>query len=409
MPLEPDAPQSASRPADLPQPPPVQPSQPTSPVTPVPHAAAAAGGSYTAGTRRGAVLWGVALISVGALLLINQFAPSVAIWRYWPLIIVVIGVRAMLGPSSGGWSVKHAAEGLVTVTIGLVFLGQMLGYLGWNVWLNILRLWPLLLISIGIEIAGKGLRSDWLRALGSLVIVAGLAYGALVMTPTGDWRGAFVVSDASEPFSMSEPHDRDVDEGTALVRGGAGVLSITDGRDLASAAGRSPFTPEFEAEVADSRADVKVGLGSGSWVPGMGEVRLDVELDRSVAWDLAVETGVSSYDVDLRDLPIRELSFDAGVSEGRLTLGTTGSSGARGPVDATIKIGVSALTLRVPQGESVRVAINEGLSGVNTRGAWTSSRDGSTRIHESEGFNSSGSYWDIEVQSGIGSITIEYY
>jgi hypothetical protein len=78
-------------------------------------------------------------------------------------------------------------------------------------------------------------------------------------------------------------------------------------------------------------------------------------------------------------------------------------------VEATIKIGVSALTLRVPQGESVRVAINEGLSGVNTRGVWTSIRDGSTRIHESEGFSSSGSYWDIEVQSGIGSITIEYY
>jgi hypothetical protein len=355
------------------------------------------------------VLWGVALVAVGGLLLINQFIPGIAIWRYWPLIVIVVGVRSMFGPASGAWSVKHAAEGLVTIAVGLVFLGQMLGYIGWNAWLNILRLWPLLLVSIGLEIAGKGMRSDWVRALGSLVVVAGLAYGALVMTPTAGWSPVVPVAGPVETFSSDAPRQRGVTTGTAVVRGGVGRLSVRSGDALATASGRSPFAPEFEVETVASDADVTIGLGSGAWPMGFGDARLDVTLDANVTWDLAVEAGVSSYDVDLRDLPVSALSFDAGVSEGRLTLGTARSSGLRSAVEARVKAGVSSLTLRVPKGDDVRMAVGEGLSAVDARGAWTSSRTGGKRIYESDGFGASGAFWDIEVESGIGSITIEYY
>lgn len=375
------------------------------PVTP-PASPASGGGSSG---HRGTVLWGITLIIVGGLLLVSQFVPGIALWRYWPLIIVAIGVRQALGPTSGSWSIKHAVDGLVTIAFGLVFLGQMLGYLGWNVWLNILHLWPLLLVSIGLEVAGKGLRSEAVRALGGIVVIGGLAYGALVMTPTGSWMPLVPVTGESEAFEWSEAHNRRVTEGEAVIRGGVGRLTVSEGRDLATAEGRSPLESEFEVAVDGDTADVEIGAGTGVWVPTADEVRLDVTLDREVTWDITVDAGVSHYDIDLRELRVRSLSLNAGVSEGTVTLGSSQSSGLGGAVPADVDAGVSALTIRVPDGDHVRVSMSSGLSGMTTRGTWTSSREGDTRVYESEGFRDSGTYWDIDITSGIGSVTVEYY
>jgi len=47
-------------------------------------------------------LWaGVGLIVVGGLLLVNQFVSEVRLWRWWPLIVVAVGIRQSFGPR--GW------------------------------------------------------------------------------------------------------------------------------------------------------------------------------------------------------------------------------------------------------------------------------------------------------------------
>lgn len=383
------------------QPPPVSPAPAATP--PVVTPAAGHG-------RRGAVLWGVTLIAVGGLLLVSQFVPGIALWRYWPLIIIALGVRQTLGPASGGWSIKHGIDGLVTVAIGLVFLGQMLGYLGWNVWLNILRLWPLLLVALGIEIAGKGMRSEWVRAFGGVVVIGGLAYGALVMTPTsGTWLPIVPVTGSAETFSEGAAHNRDVAEGTAVIRGGVGRLRIEAGDDLVTAAGRSPFEPTFDVSVTGRKADVEVGLGAGTWVPTAEDIRLDVTLDDTVVWDLTVDAGVTQYTVDARELRLSALHLASGVSDGTLVLGSARDAGASGAVSVKIQAGVSALTVRVPSGDPVRVSVSDGLSGVDARGDWTQTRGSGKRVYESDGFRGSRVYWDIEIESGVGGITIEYY
>ncbi len=76
----------------------------TSPVAPQ---AAMPSGAQTAWTpapapvpekarRRGrGVGFGVALVLIGLLLLVNEFVPGVDLWRFWPLIIVAIGLSAV--------------------------------------------------------------------------------------------------------------------------------------------------------------------------------------------------------------------------------------------------------------------------------------------------------------------------
>lgn len=361
-------------------------------------------------TRRSGVWWGAGLVLVGLALLVSQFAPGIQLWRFWPLIIIAFGVRAMFAPGEGHWTIRHLFEGLSTITFGLIFLGQMVGYLGWDVWLNILRLWPLLIVSLGLELVGKGLKSEWVRALGSIVVIGGLAYGALVMTPTTGWPLTVVAVGETEPFSLSAADEPDVTEGTARIEGGVGVLTVEAGSSLVTADGRSPFEPVFDVDISGRAADVRVGLGEHSWGPLESDTKLDVTLSGDVLWDLDVAAGVTRYDLDLRDLAVSGLRLEAGVSDGTLTLGESDSADLDGPVPVEVEAGVSALKIRVPEGDRVRVDMARGLSGLTIRGDWDRVDDDEDRTtYESDRFNDDGAYWDISIEPGIGGITIEYY
>jgi hypothetical protein len=401
----------------------VTPSQETQPDAPpaAPHAPAyepppaAPAGSERVRRGAGAIWWGLVLIVIGGFLLLRQFAPDVEILgRFWPLsiggiIVIALGVRAMFGSSTGHWTMKVAAEGLVLVAIGLVLLGQGLGYLGWDVWVNILKLWPLILVSIGLDVIGRGTRAEWLRVVSSLVIIAGIAYGALFMTSNAGWPPLFIAGTIeTEPFSERAAHESDVTEGSATIKAAASEFTLEGGSVLASAEGRSQLELDFEATTSNEVADVTIELKGSSLGP-IGDSELDVTLDEQVPWDLKIDTGVSSFDVDLSDLMVSSLAFNAGVSEGTLTLGASDADGGSDGVEATIKGGVSSLTIRVPEGDDVRVAVRAGISTLDFRGEWDRSDDGDRRVYESPGFSTSDTYWDIELDAGIGTIDVEYY
>jgi hypothetical protein len=352
-------------------------------------------------------LWaGVGLIALGGLLLVSQFVPEVGLWRWWPLIIVAVGIRQLFGPARGPWRLRNLGEGLTTITFGVVLLAQMLGFVRWDVWLSIVRLWPALIVALGFELLGKGTRSEPVRFLGSLVVIAALLYGAFVMTPTRGWPPVFSSAEATA-FDHTKPHSNRVVEGAAEITGAAGDLTVGAGSDLVRVEGRSPFTPEFDVDVDGRTAIVSVGAGEGVWGPMTPAVELDVRLDRAVAWDLDVNAGVSEYELDLRDLTLTALELDSGVSDGVLLLGAAGPGGIDGiPVD--IQAGVSALEVRVPRGENVRVVMSDGLSGVETDGEWDVEREDDRRIYHSEGFSERGPFWDIRIGSGISGITLAY-
>ena len=64
-------------------------------------------------------------------------------------------------------------KGLVIILIGAILLLNNLNILEWSVWPNILKLCPLLLISLGISLIFRR-RLSW---LGPLVILLGIIFG----------------------------------------------------------------------------------------------------------------------------------------------------------------------------------------------------------------------------------------
>lgn len=310
---------------------------------------------------------------------------------------------------------KRAAEGLTLVAVGVILLANMLGYLPWGVWWNIVSLWPLLLIAAGIDVIGKGTQNTWLRVLSSLLVIGGLAYGIFAMPLDGGWaRVPFAVSISQRDvraFEYSEPHDTAVKSGTAFIKGGVGELTVKAGSVLASSEGKSPFDPEFDVSVSGDAADVAMSMGSGPWVAPAAPsgARLDATLDRRVAWDLTLDAGVSQIDADLSELTLTELDVKTGVSQGTITLGAIDRSLTDGGLPVSVDTGVSSVTIRFKKGQDVRVTVSGGLSSVKTGGSLSQvRRDGEDKVYETDGF-SDNAFWDVCIDAGISDVTIEFY
>ena len=198
---------------------------------------------------------------------------------------------------------ERILEGLTLIALGFVFLGSTLGFLPWSTgttFLALISLWPVLLVTIGLDIIGRGLNAPWLRLLSSAIALLAVLYGGLVLPATQSDQGLFAFPGtglgASHQFSESAPRGV-VQEGTVAIKGGAGEINVSAGERhvLVSMEGESPFdNPYLNVDRSATSADVVASFGSGSAVwPLSGRSRMDMRLSPAVTWDVQFETGAA--------------------------------------------------------------------------------------------------------------------
>jgi len=307
-------------------------------------------------------------------------------------------------------------EGLTLVAIGLILLGNTLGYLPWTLsttFLSLISLWPVLLVTAGLDIIGRGLNAPWLRLLSSAIVFVAVLYGGLVL-PASDARPHFfgivgIDTGNSTPFSFSERVGW-VDDATVVLKAGAGEITLGAGSrgTLVRMSGESPFdNPVLSVDRAGSTADVLASLGSGASVwPLTGTSRMNVTLSPAVTWDVQLQTGASTLKADLRYVPTRALLLKTGASDSDVTLGSVPSGTGDAPI--RIESGVAAVTLRIPEAAEARVEAQAGLSTLDVPPDFVR-LEGGGRAYESAGFESASNRYVIRVQTGIGSVAIRRY
>jgi predicted membrane protein len=96
---------------------------------------------------------GITLIIVGFLFILDtfnimEFGGIISDW--WPAIFIIIGLIKLKGQDRG--------SGLVFILIGTLLLLTIHDVVEWN---SIWRLWPLVLIFIGLSMIFKGRRTNW--------------------------------------------------------------------------------------------------------------------------------------------------------------------------------------------------------------------------------------------------------
>ena len=410
-------PSGASQPATPPPPPPpaAEPAtsgasaQPLSaPVPSVPGAPQTTAYRHSHGAGATA---GVVLIVIGALLLVGRFLPGQDWWDLWPLVIIVAGLVQSLTPGHAGWGANRFFDGLVTVAFGLVALGVTTDYLGFDVVWRILGLWPVFVIALGFDLLGKALHSNWVRVLGSIAIIAVLAYASAITIADSAGAGAGGLSGRPSSSQFSEPLGA-ITRGRMSLDVGVASVRLASGADLVRVSGTS-FVGDPTVSVVRANDHATVGIDSGKtggmmFVPGSFQARMDVAIARDVAWDLDISTGVSQLEADLSDLRVSSLEFKPGMADCDLRLGAPlmGSGGSK----CSIRSGLSAVKISVPRGAAVRIESESGLTDHDLEDVFVSQGRG---VWETRGYAQARSdgrpTWLIELKSGLGSIEIDTY
>ncbi len=281
---------------------------------------------------------------------------------------------------------------IILIVVGLMFLLSNLGVLHWDFWESVWRLWPVVLIGIGLDMMAKRSRLRSVLFGGFWAIVAILFLLLAARAPEGSVERQVV-----QPLQGAKEArvELDVDAGSLdLVSGTAeGVLL----------AGR--FRGSDRTEIEQSY-EVRDGTG----VLKLREHRrwrwLRLFSRRSTEWQLAlskevplrlyVDTGVGDARLHLEDLRLVRLDVDCGVGDTELALP------ARGKYKAMIDAGVGEVVVRLPEGLAASISVDSGIGSVSVSGPYLK-RGGRW---ESENFEQASDRVELTISAGVGSVEV---
>lgn len=317
----------------------------------------------------------VLLIALGAILLLRGAGVIPQRVRLWPMVLVLIGLWLVLGrlvsrDRSGGFVLP-----LALVAVGLVFLLEDAGAIA-----NDDVLLPLIVVAIG-----AGLLLSGLRPTPVLAPVAGSALGA---DRQGAPRTHLEGSVALETATTATLH---VDHGAGRleIRSHLGGPNLLEGRFEGDAEIQVRADGEHrDVRVRPRRFSVRGASKSFEWV---------ITLTRRIPVSLDLVTGAGRAEIDLSDLHVPDLSIQTGASKIALTLPSRGRTSAR------IRGGAAQIKVSVPSRVAAQIERSAALS------KWTVDQSRFPEmngVHRSPGFEDAEDRVELMIEAGAASVEV---
>ena len=261
---------------------------------------------------------------------------------------------------------------------------------------QVVNLWPVILIVIGLELVIRhtvhGSAGDIAAALVLLVAVVGSAtYVAVAPDPA-----ATHTVDASTQLGGVKDAALEIDAGAATI-----TIS-TIGDDFAADLYRAHISysgPKPEVGFVDGKLTIKQ-TGNNLLALGGRRFVLDLKLNPSVTWDAEINTGATSDTIDLHQGQLKSLRLNSGAARHDITLGSASAS-------VPVKINGGALTVNIhrPGGTPVSVDVSGGA--VNLNGDGRAMHAVGHLSYTSPDYSSGGSGYDIKVSGGACTVTVD--
>ena len=298
---------------------------------------------------------------------------------------------------------------LVLISAGVLLLLTNLGYLPWESWNLVWRLWPVLLVALGIDVL-IGRRSMFGAIVSGLLILL-LIGGAIVLVLFA--QNIPGLTELAQPPAVRVRHIEyplgGVESATVTIDwtsmpGHLGALHDSPNLIVGDIAYRGELT--FDVDVQNDRADVVLDShfsGPQFWPSSFGnweDYRWDVELSPNVSLDLTLDVGSGSCDLDLSDLQISDLFLDVGSGSVDLAL----------PADSTFEAridgGSGSLGIALPESVGARVVLDSGSGSFHPGGRFrlVEGERNDDGVWETDDFDSAEYTIDLSIDQGSGSI-----
>jgi len=306
--------------------------------------------------HRPSIFWALLLISVGVIFLLNTMQIlSGNVWdlifKLWPLLFIIGGLDNIIQGRGWIWAV-------ISLGLGTVFLLANFGYLEWNSLNLLLKLWPLLLVALGLDLIFQG-RSALATVLGvllAIVIMGAVAWYALANTAT-DRVGNTSVSQKLEGATSVDVRISDP-TGRMEISAGADSGSLLEGSiDLV---GNNILSQDYEVQDNHGSLDLSMqGTAWGPWMAGFDDPLWQFELSREVPVTLTAETAAGSLQLDLTGINIDELNGTVAVGSLDVVLDP------QDQLQGQLSNPIGKITIHVPEGALVEITLQTAISTQN--------------------------------------------
>ena len=308
--------------------------------------------------RRPSIFWPMILVGVGVMLLLANLGILPwqswgALWRFWPLLLVLLGLDVLIGRRS-------TAGAIFSTLLILILIGGIVA-IGW--------------FAEDIPFLNELLQPAELRTERVKFPLEGLDSASIYI----DWS-----SMPCEVAALGESVN--LIEGTVTHRG-----EVT-----------------FDARVHGSQARVRFDTGDAGFewwrevVGGEVQPRCHVGLSPEIAMQLELDCGSGPGELDLSGLHVDELALDCGSGPVDLELPSVSSP------NVTIDGGSGPLDINLPEGVGARVVLDSGSGPflVDERFRLVEGEYRGDGIWETEGYDSAEHSILLEIDQGSGPISI---
>jgi hypothetical protein len=291
---------------------------------------------------------------------------------------------------------------LLLISAGVLFLLNNLGMVPWSIWETLGRLWPLILIAIGIDLV-VGRRSPVISLLLVLAVVGGGA--ALVYANSGFTApGGLISAPLNLGLNNVESADVHVDMGLGNLTLGSmsGEGGLLAAGDLGYYENHGP--PSIDVSENGNTAEVEIVERSGGWnfaphwFNGGRSPSWEIFLNERVPVNLKVDAGTGNLTLDLAKLQLSGLTVDSGTGNASITLPAAANN-----ITVEIDGGTGNLELIVPEDLEARIEVDSGI-GTTTVDSRFSSQGEDT--YESSAFDTATNKVTIKIDHGVGNLNI---
>jgi hypothetical protein len=248
--------------------------------------------------------------------------------------------------------------GLIIAFLGVILLLNNFGILNWSVWLIIGKLWPVLLILIGILL----FFDNSLLPLG-IVLLMGVLIFVLTVPHTSTSN-----LERTGNYKQSWQLEPEVEEAELKVDFGAGALNLKEstGKMVEFDLNYTGEEPKVKYEAKGDKVKYQVKPVS-NFIKGFSQASSrdwNLFLSPEVVWDIDFDTGAAKANLDLSQLKLRKIDIESGAAEVLLSLGDNGME-----TQLDIDAGVSKIKVIVPESVKLKVRINGALNNSNLEAA----------------------------------------
>lgn len=345
-------------------------------------------------------------------------------------------------------SLTQFLKGLVIILIGVILLLNNFNILNWSVWINILRLWPILLISLGLSLIFRK-RLSWLAPLIILIgIIIGV--GANYMGIDFNLEGKIVtevetlqrevtmipITKETEQESKEETEfltEEDVitDSGTEAEEEKKEITEIIPPKETEMVAHiqkvnlqlnyevgtftlqyptallyqcqvsyRYPeFKPIEDYSLLDQEANIQIYHNPISEQQSQNpNNRIELRLNKDIIYNILIETGATVIDYDLSKFKIENFSIKSGASKINITVPQYNGK-------INIDSGVSKIDIAIPLKVGTMIYFETGLS-IKDLGEDFQKLE--NNIYISKNYHEAEYRVNINIDAGLSQINIHY-